>query len=161
MTELHTGPLSEKDALLRYLDGQRRSLLRKLDGLTDEEARSTPTASSLSLLGLIHHVASVERRWVQAALAEQDEVPGVWPPGDRDAELDGAHRTIAEVRAFYEQVLRENQPILDRIDDLDRVLASTMTGRSILLHLLEEVSRHAGHADILRESIDGATEPPD
>ena len=162
MTSLHTGPLSEKETLLRFLAGQRASLLAKLDGLTDEQARSTPTASSLSLLGLIKHVAAVERRWVQAALAEQSHVPGVWPPGPRDDELDGATSTVEGVRAFYEQVLAENAPVLDRTEDLDRVLAGTeMTGRAILVHLVEEVARHAGHADILRESIDGVTEPDD
>ena len=162
MTELHPGPLSEKETLLRFLAGQRTSLLGKLDGLTDEQARSTPTVSAFSLLGLVKHVAAVERRWVQAALAEQAEVPGVWPPGDRDDELDGATSTIEGVRSFYEQVLAENQPILDRHDDLGRVLQGTgMTGRAILVHLVEEVARHAGHADIIRESIDGVVVPPD
>ena len=161
MTALHTGPMGEKETLLAYLAGQRESLLRKLDGLTDDQARSTPTASAFSLLGLINHVAAVERRWIRAALGEVAEIPGVWPPSDRDAELDGSTRTIDEVRAFYAQVQEECAPVLDAFDDLDRVLAAGMTGRSVLVHLVEEVSRHAGHADIIRESIDGATEPPD
>jgi uncharacterized damage-inducible protein DinB len=162
MTELHTGPLGEKETLLAYLAGQRASLLRKLDGLTDEQARSTPTASAFSLLGIVKHVAAVERRWIRAALGEQDEIPGVWPPGDRDDELDGSTSTIDGVRAFYAQVQHECAPVLDGVVDLDRPLAGTgMTARSVLVHLVEEVARHAGHADIIRESIDGAVEPPD
>ena len=147
----------ERTGLATFLDAQRDALLRKLDGLTDAQATARPTASALSLLTLIKHVAFVERRWFQLEIARRD-VPGLWPPpDDRELRLEEGD-TLASVRSFYEGIIEENRRILAAVDDLDDVSPATgLNRRWVLLHLLEELARHAGHADILRESIDGVT----
>ena len=148
---------SEKDGIVMFLEEQRAALLRKVDGVSEEQARLHPTPSGFCLLTLIKHVAFVERRWFQLEIARRD-VPGLWPPPD-DRELrveDGD--TLASVRALYESVIAENRTILAGVDELDSVWPATgLNRRWVLLHLLEELARHAGHADIIRESIDGVT----
>ena len=80
------GPPNELSGLAMFLDEQRAALLRKIDGLTDDQAKSRATASQFCLLTLVKHVAFVERRWFQLEVARRD-VPGLWPPGD-DRELE-------------------------------------------------------------------------
>jgi hypothetical protein len=147
----------EKTGLGFFLDVQRAALLQKLAGLTDVQATSHPTASELCLLTLVKHVAFTERRWFQLEVARRD-IPGLWPPPD-DRELrveDGD--TVASITALYEGIIAENREILAGVDELDSLSPSTgLNRRWVLMHVLEEVARHAGHADILRESIDGAT----
>ena len=151
------GPQSEVEAIGLFLDEQRAALLRKLDGLTDEQATSHPTASDFCLLTLVKHVAFTERRWFLLEVAGR-EIPDLWPPPD-DRELrveDGD--TVASVRALYESVIEENRSILAGLTDsaLGVVGEHGVNPRWVLFHLIEEVARHAGHADIIRESIDGA-----
>jgi uncharacterized damage-inducible protein DinB len=147
----------ERSGFALFLDEQRRAILSKLDGLTDEQAASRPTASAFCLLTLVKHVAFVERRWMQLEVARRD-IPGLWPPpDDRELHLEDGD-TLASVRALYEGIIDENRRILDAVSDLDEVSPATgLNRRWVLLHLVEELARHAGHADILRESIDGAT----
>jgi hypothetical protein len=146
----------ERAGLAAFLDEQRAALLRKLDGLSDEQAVRRPTASDFCLLTLVKHVAHVERRWFQLEVAWRD-VPGLWPPpDDRELRLEDGD-TVASVRALYESVIAENRTILDEVTDLDAVSKNGLNRRWVLLHLLEELARHAGHADIIRESIDGVT----
>ena len=147
----------ERSGMAMFLDEQRAALLRKIDGLTDEQARARPTPSGFCLMTLVKHVAFVERRWFQLEIARRD-VPGLWPPpDDRELRVEEGD-TLASVRAFYESVIAENRSILASLDDLDSVSAATgLNRRWVLLHLLEELARHAGHADIIRESIDGLT----
>ena len=151
------GPPSEVAGLAMFLDEQRAALLRKVDGLTDEQALSHPTASGFCLLTLVKHVAFVERRWFQLQVARRD-VPGLWPPpDDRELQVEDGD-TLSSVRALYESVIAENRQILQDVGELDSVDPSTGVNRRwVLLHLIEEVARHAGHADIIRESIDGVT----
>jgi hypothetical protein len=140
-------------------------LLRKLDGVSDADARTSPTASSLSLLGLLKHSALWERRWVQLILAGRT-VPGEWPDSDvsgqgmdeEDFRVD-AHDTVAYwVDSYMEQasVSREITAALDLDDPCAWPPLAHRNLRWVLLHLIEETARHAGHADILRESIDGS-----
>ena len=140
-----------------FLDVQRAALLQKLAGLTDEQATSRPTASALCMLTLVKHVAFTERRWFQLEVARRD-IPGLWPPPD-DRELrveDGD--TVESITALYEGIIAENREILADVDELDSLSPATgLNRRWVLMHVLEEVARHAGHADILRESIDGVT----
>lgn len=147
----------EKAGLGFFLDVQRAALLQKLAGLTDEQAMSRSTVSDFCMLTLVKHVAFTERRWFQLEVARRD-VPGLWPPPD-DRELrveDGD--TVASITALYEGVIAENREILASVDELDSISPATgLNRRWVLLHVLEEVARHAGHADILRESIDGVT----
>jgi uncharacterized protein DUF664 len=82
----------------------------------------------------------------------------LWPPTDeRELEVEPGD-TVASIRAFYEGIIRENRDILDGVTDLDSV-ADDVNGRWVLLHLIEELARHAGHADIICESIDGTKGP--
>ena len=151
----------ELASLQFFLDHQRLALLAKLDGLTLEQATETPTPSSLSVWGIVKHCAHVERRWVQAAILDR-EVPGVYPnpPGARDREFRvGDGETIDSLRAFYADVVADNQRVLDEQRELNRqVLGGALDVRWILLHLIEELARHCGQADIIREAVDGAVE---
>jgi hypothetical protein len=151
------GPPSEVAGLAMFLDEQRAALLRKIDGLTDEQALAHPTPSGFCLLTLVKHVAFTERRWFLLQVARRD-VPGLWPPpDDREMRVEDGD-TQASVRSMYESVIAENQAILADVDDLDSIDPATgLNRRWVLLHLIEEVARHAGHADIIRESIDGVT----
>ena len=151
----------ELASLQFFVDHQRAALLAKLDGLTLEEATATPTPSALSVWAIVKHCAHVERRWVQAAILDR-EVAGVYPnpPGAREREFraeDG--ETIESLRAFYAGVAADNQRVLDEQRDLGRqVLGGVLDVRWILLHLIEELARHCGQADIIREAVDGAVE---
>jgi hypothetical protein len=151
------GPPTELAGLRMFLGEQRAAILRKLDGLSEEQARSHPTASEFCILTIVKHVATVERRWFQLEIARRD-VPGLWPPPD-DSELRvEPGDTVASIRIFYEDVIAENEAILDSVDgvdDLDSLSGIELNRRWVLLHLIEELARHAGQADIIRESIDG------
>jgi len=152
----------ERGQLLAFLAGQRASLRAHLSGLPDDRARATPTASAMSLAALVKHVVADERRWVVAAVAGRPE--GLWPVPDPRAEWtlepeDTVERLIAEldaVGALTEEVVRG-------VEDLGAPCpmpgAGHWTVRWVLLHLLEENARHCGHADLLREQLDGATAP--
>jgi hypothetical protein len=147
----------EKTGLGLFLDEQRRAILGKLDDLTDDQARTRSTVSDFCLLTLVKHVAFVERRWMQLEVARRD-VPGLWPPpDDRELRLEPGD-DLTSVRRLYEDVIAENQATLAAVDDLDEPSPTTgLNRRWVLLHLLEELARHAGHADVLREAIDGRT----
>ena len=150
----------ERGQLLAYLDVQRRSLRASVAGLTDAQARSTPTASSMSLAGLLGHVVATERRWIVAGIAQRPE--GIWPVEDWDAEWHpGAADTVAHLLADLAAVAEETASVVGQAPDLDAIVplegADGCSVRWVLLHVLEELARHAGHADLLRESIDGAT----
>jgi hypothetical protein len=147
----------EKTGLGLFLDEQRRAILGKLDDLTDDQARTRSTVSDFCLLTLVKHVAFVERRWMQLEVARRD-VPGLWPPpDDRELRLEPGD-DLTSVRRLYEDVIAENQATLAAVDDLDEPSSTTgLNRRWVLLHLLEELARHAGHADVLREAIDGRT----
>ncbi len=120
--------------------------------------------STLSLLGLVRHLADVERRWFRRVLAGQDARPAFSSPDDADGDFDGAVSDPASVAAaweawraevaFAERFARE-APHLD-VEGADS-WRGTVSFRWVLIHLIEEYARHNGHADLLRERIDGAT----
>ena len=158
------GPLvgDERTALTEFLRTQRLTLQLKCDGLDAEQlARRAIEPSTMSLLGLVRHMAEVERAWFRRRFAGQD-VPKRYqteaePDGDFDgaiadpAVVDEAWAAWREEVAFAEQFTRDN--------DLDLV-GTTSDGQSIslrmmLVHMVEEYARHNGHADLLRERIDG------
>jgi hypothetical protein len=148
------GPPDELAGLTMFLEEQRAALLRKVDGLTDEQALSHPTPSDFCLLTLLKHVAFVERRWFQLEVARR-KVAGLWPPGPEEMLVEPGD-TIASIRSFYEGIIEENRAILAEVTDLDSLSELDLNRRWVLLHLIEELARHAGQADIIRESIDGA-----
>jgi hypothetical protein len=158
----------ERDGLLAFLAHQRYLVLVAAHGLTDEQARATPSASTLSVGGLIKHLAAMESGWMDTTLQRMR------PPteGAVDAYLDAfqlrADETLASVVERYEQVAKETEATIADIADLGQAVpvpkgvpwfpqdVDAWSVRWVLLHLIEETARHAGHADIVRESLDGA-----
>jgi uncharacterized damage-inducible protein DinB len=160
--------INERDLLLAYVAQQRQGVRNAAHGLTDEQARQTPLASSLSIGGLIKHLADMERSWIDKVL-QRDSTPGE----DRQSSYGdnfrlGPDETLAEVLTRYEEIAHETDTVIARITDLDQAVpvpkgvpwfpadVEAWSVRWVLLHLVEETARHAGHADIIRESLDGA-----
>ena len=144
----------ELTGLRTFVTAQRDAIVRKLDGLTDEQAVSRPTVSDFCMLTLVKHVAFVERRWMRA-IAGLD-MTGYWPPADpaEEGRIDPGD-DVASIQAFHADVAATTESVFDGITDLDAVNDFGLNNRWILLHLVEELARHAGHADLLRESLDG------
>jgi uncharacterized damage-inducible protein DinB len=158
---------NEREGLLAYLAQQRFVLRVTAYGLTDEQARATPTAGTLSVGGLIKHVAMVERRWIDI----------VQQRGDRPQDYEGGFRlepdeSLSSVLDLYNDVADETAAALAEISDLGQAVpvpqgvpwfpddVDAWSVRWVLLHLIQETARHAGHAEIVRESLDGATAFP-
>jgi hypothetical protein len=162
----------EREGLLAYLAQQRYVLRLSAHGLSDEQARATPSASALSVGGLIKHVAFTERGWVDTMLQRPAETGG----GGEDEYVRGFElgpdETLAGVLSLYDQVAAETEAAVAGIADLGQPVpvpkgvpwfpddVDAWSVRWVLLHIIEETARHAGHADIVRESIDGATAFP-
>jgi hypothetical protein len=157
----------ERTLLLAFLGQQRDALRYAAHGLDDAQAAARPSVSELSLVGLIKHAAQVERTWAtymvtgdSAVFAPADDY------GDGFRLVEG--ETLADVIAYSDEQARELARVVTDLD-LDADLAPTedrvpwipaglvWSPRWVLLHLIEETARHAGHADIIRESLDGAT----
>ncbi|UQA93956.1 DinB family protein [Streptomyces halobius] len=156
----------ERGALLSFLEAQRGGLRRAVLGLTDEQTTQRPSAGELSLSGLIKHVAEVEQGWVETARelpCSIERNPDNWQEGFRLQ--DG--ETLAGVLAFWDKVARVTEEFTRSVPSLDDTFPlpeapwfppnSRQSMRWLLLHLIEETARHAGHADIIRESLDGKT----
>jgi uncharacterized damage-inducible protein DinB len=155
-------PSTERSALAGFLDSQREALIRKVEGLDDASARKAPTASSLSLLGLVKHSAIWERRWFQV-MAGGREFPGEWPavrddPEDADLMVD-ENDTVDHWVAYYREQIEQSRAVAASMD-LDAPCARAdlveCNVRFVLFHMIEETARHAGHADIIRETLDGS-----
>ena len=153
---------SEREALEGFLDYQREGLLRTLEGLDDAAARTAPSASSLSLLGLVKHAATWERRWFQVIMAGR-ELPENWPavrtePHDADMLVDESD-AVDYWAGYYREQIEESRAIVVSMD-LDSPCARRdiieCNVRYVLFHMIEETARHAGHADIIRETLDGS-----
>ena len=147
----------ERTMLVAYLDYLRDAIVRKAQGLGDDDARRPMVASGTSLLGLLDHLLNVERYWFHHVFAGRD-VP-MTPPGTPLADDLTADAAIA---AYRETTAGANEIVL-ATSDLDQAAArETFDGRRpslrwVLVHMVEETGRHAGHADIIRELIDGET----
>jgi uncharacterized damage-inducible protein DinB len=146
----------ELTLLVGFLDFYREVMVRKLDGLTEEQARWKPAPAANSLLNLIVHLTGVERGWFQGTIA------GLQVDRDRDAELAElpGSVTISTAVTAYRQEWEASNEIARTAASLDDLVKGGERDRSVrwvLLHLIEETARHAGHADITRELIDGKT----
>lgn len=146
--------------MLTNLAPLRDSLRSTVRGLTDEQARSRPSASELSLLALLRHASRTERRWVVAGLAGRP-LPGLWPITDWENEFVLSEEdTISRWLEDYAETAALTESIMAEIEDLNQPCAleqaKQWNARWVLLHVLQETARHAGHADIIRESLDGA-----
>jgi uncharacterized damage-inducible protein DinB len=144
----------ERDTALAFLAFARRCVLKKLDGLTDEQARRPMVASGTSLLGLVRHLTDGERYWFHHVVGGDAR----W--ADVDFELD-ASGNRATVVADYEEAVRVSDEVLARasFDQLTTVPVDDvpLSVRWVVAHMTSEVARHAGHADVLRELTDGVT----
>ena len=155
----------ERLTLMTFLDYQRAILARKADGLTDEQARrSACPPSDLSILGLIRHMADVDKGWSQRAVLGADAEPIYFgnshPDGDPDGDFHPPEdATLDEAVATYWDVISESNRIFAgaALDDIEAGTRGMYSVRWILVHLVEEYARHCGHADLLRQAIDGAT----
>ncbi|NNG37421.1 DUF664 domain-containing protein [Nakamurella aerolata] len=154
---------SERAALTGFLGWQREGLIRTVVGLTDAEAATAPTASTLSLLGLLKHAATWEHRWfavVMAGLPAADGWPEVRPePPDVDLIVDQTD-TVQFWVGRYREAITESDAIVAERELGSRCARADIIEcnvRYVMFHMIEETARHAGHADIIRESIDGAT----
>ena len=148
--------LAERDLLLAYLDRQRRLVLWKLDGLDDEAARGVSTPSGLTVHVIVAHLTGVERGWFREHFAGE--------PGERvrDQEFRAPERSLVDLLAAYRAEIGACDAVI-AAHDLDDVSARRDHSlRWIVLHLIEEVSRHLGHLDLLTELADGRVgEEPD
>ncbi len=160
-------PIGEKATYADYLRAYRLTLQMKCDDLTPEQlaARNCPP-STLSLLGLVRHLAFVEHFWFQVVAQASSEERLYEKSTDRDADFDGAVATtecVEEAFATWRREVARAEDWLDALPetDLGRALPiagrddETVTIRDLLVHMIEEYARHCGHADLLRECIDG------
>ncbi|WP_026414355.1 DinB family protein [Actinomadura oligospora] len=159
----------ERDGLTAFLAQQRNVLRIAAYGLTDEQAGLTPSASSLSVGGLIKHVTRAERNWMNMVerLPRDND-----PEAHAAAFVFGPDDTLEGVLADYARAAERTDRVVGGIADLGYPVpipkgvpwfpqdVDAWSLRWVLLHLIQETARHAGHADIVRESIDGATAFP-
>ncbi|MGI9157243.1 MAG: DinB family protein [Marmoricola sp.] len=148
---------TESEVLRSFLDYLRSCLVRKLDGLDEQAARHPGVESGTNLLGLVQHMTAGESYWFEHVLggARPDQPDFTMQvPGDR---------SIAMVVADLERAVERSNHVLDAFPDLGLRAVRAQHGnqprtvRWILVHTIEEYARHAGHADIIREQLDGAT----
>ncbi|MEV4435838.1 DinB family protein [Streptomyces sp. NPDC049555] len=159
-------PADERSTLLAFLDAQRGGLRRAVLGLTEEQAATRPSASELSLSGLLKHVVETEQSWVRRA-------EGLPPAVARDESNWGESFRLLEgesvtgLLAHWAAVAAETERYVYSVQSLEETFAlpeapwfppgERVSVRWVVLHLIEEIARHAGHADIIRESLDGKT----
>lgn len=157
-------PVGEKDTLWDYLRRYRLTLEMKCSELDAAQLaeRSVPP-STMSLLGLVRHLAQVEHHWFQRVLQGRDVARLYWSETDRDRDFNGAVADPAVVEEAWASWRREvaaaDEWLAGDVSmDAEVSLADGATSvRDILVHMVEEYARHAGHADLLRERIDGRT----
>jgi uncharacterized damage-inducible protein DinB len=162
---------NEQEGLLGYL-AQARYLLRlTAHGLTAEQLRAGPSASALSVGGLIKHCADTEESWM-ATVRREPAQPGADYARYAESFRLADDETLDDVLARYDRIAEQTEKAVTEIDDLGHPVPvdhsvpwnpkdlDAWSLRWVLLHLIEETARHTGHADIVRETVDGATAYP-
>ena len=160
-------PVGELATLREYLANYRLTIEMKCEDLDAEQlARRSVPPSSLSLLGLVRHLAQMENHWFVRVLQGRDDGPRLYKSDDdHDADFHGATpdpAVVAEAFATWKDQIAGDEAWLDGLaeDDLGRGVTydhGVVGVRDVLVHVIEEYARHAGHADLLRECIDGRT----
>jgi uncharacterized damage-inducible protein DinB len=156
-------PEGERETLLEYLRGYRLTLEMKCADLDAEQlARRSVPPSTMSLLGLVRHLADVERNWFRRVMAQADAPPLYWSDDDPEgnwlgavadpAVVDDAWRAWREEVAFAENFVADSPDLGIRGTMRD---GTSVALRDVLVHMIEEYARHCGHADLIRERIDG------
>ncbi|MEV8312563.1 DinB family protein [Streptomyces sp. NPDC059900] len=155
----HVG--GERDTLRAFLDYHRATLAMKCQGLSDEELRQqSMPPSTLSLLGLVRHMAEVERAWFRRVF-EDNDAPMVWSDTiDFQAAYDASASTRHEAFTAWEAEVENSRRVERNAGSLDRTGYQPRWGeevslRMVMVHVLLEYGRHNGHADFLREGVDG------
>lgn len=156
----------EREALLAFLAQQRDSVRVSAYGLTDEQARTAGSVSELTIAGLVKHLTAVELSWMDTVLEQESAAKG----DDYGSNFQvAADESVRELLERYDDAAKRTESVVAAIEDLGRPVpvpqgvpwfppdVEAWSVRWVLLHLIEETSKHAGHADIVRESIDGAT----
>jgi len=150
----------ERQMLDAWLDYHRATLALKCEGLTDDQLRAQAVPpSSLSLLGLVRHMGEVERSWFRRVLGDEQAPPRYYSDENPDGDFDDvAEADVAEAFSYWEGECARARELVAAAPSLD----VTGTGRNmtfslrwIMVHMIEEYARHNGHADFLRERIDG------
>ncbi|MEV7096792.1 DinB family protein [Amycolatopsis sp. NPDC051045] len=165
-TERPAPPLTggEREMLRTFLDFHRATLAMKCDGLSDEDLRRAASPpSTLSLLALVRHMAEVERTWFRRVINAED-VPMVWSAvaNDFQAAYDTSSATRSEAFEAWQAEVEQSRKIEEAAESLDVTGHQPRWGedvslRLVMLHMIHEYARHNGHADFLREAIDGVT----
>ena len=158
-TELH----DERSVLVDYLRVYRLTMEMKCAGLDAEQlSRRSVLPSTMSLLGLVRHMADVERNWFRRVMAGEDAPPLYWTEGEPDAEWTGAvadPEVVARAWADWRAEVGYAERYVTGAGDLGirgtMRDGNTVSLREVLVHMIEEYARHCGHADLLRERIDG------
>ena len=163
-TDPRVGPPSlgpERETLRAFLDYQRATLVRKCEGLTDEQLRQrSMPPSTLTLLGLVRHLAEVERTWFRRVF-EDGDAPMVWSDKvDFQAAYDASNSTRVEAFGAWEAEVETSRRIEREASSLELVgyqprWEEQVSLRMVMVHVLLEYGRHNGHADFLREGVDG------
>ena len=157
---------TEVETLLGFLDHQRATLAWKCAGLSDEQLRSPLPPTSMTLAGLLKHLARVEDGWFSEVVAEGEPCPP-WNRMPWAAEWDCGQDTGEQLRELWAQRVEASRSVVGaQLAGGDEALDATHPAwggsarpslRWVLVHMIEEYARHNGHADLLRESVDGAT----
>ena len=152
MVQFPTGTPDERELFLRWLDFLRGSVLRKVDGITDADARWTPDGRLIPLLGVVNHLTHVEWRWIDGGMLGQEtsRSEAEFRPGP-ELTLDAA------VAAYRARAIATDEVVRTLPLDAPCGKGHDADLRWVLLHLVNETARHAGHADAVRELLDGTT----
>lgn len=151
----------ERDCVIGYLEHYRETLRLKCSGLDTEQlaTRSVPP-SNISLLGLVRHMARVEQSWFRRVIGGDAEVPRLFQDDDGGFDFsDPTDELVAQAWTLWEAEVAHGRAVLAEVgfDDLVDVHGDAIEVRDVLVHLVEEYARHCGHADLVREVIDGRT----
>lgn len=153
----------ERECLVGYLEHYRQTLALKCGGLTAAQlgTRAVPP-SSISLLGLVRHLARVEHHWSRRVLEGRTELPRLFADEGEDAGFgfpEPDDDLVREAHALWQGEVAHAREVLGRteLDDLVDAGGETVEARDVVVHLVEEYARHCGHADLVRECIDGRT----
>ena len=159
---MQMGPTrGERECLIGYLEHYRQTLALKCDGLTAEQlgTRSVPP-SNISLLGLVRHMARVEQSWFRRVIEARMDIPRLFQGETEDAGFtfpDADDDLVRASHALWQSEIAYAREVLERTD-LDTVVdvhGEPSEVRDIVVHMIEEYARHCGHADLVRECIDG------
>jgi uncharacterized damage-inducible protein DinB len=156
----------ERETLESFLDFYRETILLKISGMSEQDAVKVIVPSNWSLLGIVKHMGYVEQSWFRTRFAGEQDLPVPWTDQDPDADFRiEPDETVQDIIDLYREQCERSRAIagVASLDDMaaewpaDRPPEKRPNLRWILIHMIEETARHAGHMDVARELIDGTT----